>query len=50
MIERNAPTNYEEGLAEQCRLALEKSYGMKIPVPKHLAKARKRLEGKDFDV
>jgi len=29
-------------LSEKCRIALEKSYGFKIPLPKSLATAQKR--------
>lgn len=32
------PIENEKDLAEQCRIALQKSYGMQIPVPKCLAK------------
>jgi hypothetical protein len=34
------PIEKEKDFAEQCRLALEKSYGTQIPVPKCLAKKR----------
>jgi hypothetical protein len=33
----------EKNLAETCRLALEKSYGMQIPVPNCLARKERRF-------
>jgi hypothetical protein len=35
--------NVDETLAERCRVALEKSYGFKIPVPKAARKSRRHL-------
>jgi hypothetical protein len=32
-------TEKEKTLAERCRIALEKNYGMPIPMPKTLAKS-----------
>jgi hypothetical protein len=32
-------------LSEKCRIALEKSYGFKVPLPKSLAKSAKKEPG-----
>jgi hypothetical protein len=38
MKKENYMNENDNGFAEKCRLALEKSYGVQIPVPKHLTK------------
>jgi hypothetical protein len=39
MMDQEFSKNYDDGeLAEKCRRALEKSYGIEIPMPKCIAK------------
>ena len=38
MITGKSETQHESTLAESCRIALERSYGMAVPIPKCLSK------------
>jgi hypothetical protein len=39
MNKENFTIENDDGFAEKCRLALEKSYGVQIPVPKNIVKS-----------
>ena len=39
MNKENFKIENNKGFAEKCRLALEKSYGVQIPIPKSAAKS-----------
>ena len=39
MNKGNFTTENDAGFAAKCRLALEKSYGVQIPVPKNIVKS-----------
>jgi hypothetical protein len=41
LIKQGFSDGEEKDLAERCRLALEKSFGMAVPTPKSLAKKHK---------
>ena len=50
MTINNRKNKIEKNLEERCREALEKSYGMQIPMPKYLPKKRYRfLNRKKFN-
>jgi len=38
MMNQELSQNQEEEMAEKCRKALEKSYGVDIPLPKYMVK------------
>jgi len=43
MVKVNCAIENKKNLGERCRVALEKSYGMQVPMPKCLGKKRHRF-------